>query len=486
MKETGKYLRLFFSLLAITGICWITTAGCSKEVDESKPSALEQRTKIKETAVRLMEKEGIPGLSMTVIKDGKILWSEGFGVKNTETGEPVSENTVFEACSLSKPVFAYAALKLVDQGILDLDKPLLDYVPQDYIETGFVNGKIEDPRFKKITARHVLTHTSGFPNWRGKKIIPINFEPGEKFSYSGEGFMLLQKVVEKITGKPLNDLMKEYVFQPLGMTHSSYLWEERYETLATSAHNGFGFPRPLRKTKKAGAAFSLNTTAPDFARFICALLNGTGLSEESHRLMLTPQVSAHYDKEGRIPWGMGVALQRVKKEDREAFSIWHWGDNDQFKCFFLALTGEKSGLVYFANSYFGLNIVAPMVMTTVGGNQPVLSIDLFKNYNGKNGKLIELVKTRDPAEGIAFFEEMKEESPFLKKKMALPYILDFFLEAARWLAKNQKPGFAVRLLTYIKEHYPLEQHRDFPPAAKKLEKVELKLKELQEKIGLHS
>ncbi|NIM12137.1 MAG: serine hydrolase [Candidatus Aminicenantes bacterium] len=291
MKRVTDHLKLFLYHLLVVGICWITiaTSGCSKDSGEQ-----EQIAKIKKAVTGLMEKEEIPGLSMTIIKDGKLWWPEGFGVKSTESGEPVTADTVFEACSLSKPVFAYAALKLVEEGKLDLDTPLVNYVPEmSYLEKEFLNGKIEDQRFKKITARHVLTHTTGFPNWRSKKTINIQFEPGEKFSYSGEGFVYLQKVVEKITGKPLDDLMMEYVFQPLGMIHSSYVWQEEYENLAASAHSGFGFGKPLRKSKKANGAASLYTTAPDFARFVCALLTGKGLSEETHRLMLRPHVTAH-------------------------------------------------------------------------------------------------------------------------------------------------------------------------------------------------
>jgi CubicO group peptidase (beta-lactamase class C family) len=343
-----------------------------------------------------------------------------------------------------------------------------------------LDGKITDQRFNKITTRHVLTHTTGFPNWRRQDTINIEFEPGEKYSYSGEGFVYLQKVVEKITGKPLNDLMTEYVFQPLGMTQSSYVWQERYETLAASAHFGYGFARPLRKTTNAESASSLYTTAPDFARFVCALLTGKGLRAETHRLLLRPHVTTHYDKEGRIPWGMGVALQRLKKDDEQPASLFHWGDNDDFKCFFVAVLKEKTGLVYFTNSFFGLNIIKEMVMGTIGGRHPVLAIDLFKDYNSERGQLIAMIKTKEARESIAFFEKWSEKRPHLKKKENVPYMIDYFLEAARWLDENNKPDHAVQWLTYVKEqYYPLKKYRDDSAAVKKLKILEQKLKELQ-------
>src|SRR4030095_1153264 len=132
------------------------------------------------------------------IRDGKIIWNHAFGVKNASTREPVDDNTVFEAASLSKPVMAYAALKLVDAGKLDLDKPLAQYLEKPYLEG--------DDRLNLITARRVLTHTTGFPNWRQQgQPLKIVFPPGERFSYSGEGFVYLQKVIERLTGQAFDD-----------------------------------------------------------------------------------------------------------------------------------------------------------------------------------------------------------------------------------------------------------------------------------------
>ncbi|MEE9170781.1 MAG: serine hydrolase domain-containing protein, partial [bacterium] len=139
----------------------------------------------------IMEKADVPGLSVALIQDAKIVWDHGFGVASRETNAPVTENTVFEVGSLTKPVFAYAALKLVEDGLLDLDKPLSEYLEEEYIE---------DDRISQITARRVLSHTAGFPNWRPRGgELKIHFEPGEKFSYSGEGYVYLQTVVASLT-----------------------------------------------------------------------------------------------------------------------------------------------------------------------------------------------------------------------------------------------------------------------------------------------
>src|SRR5215471_12239255 len=170
----------------------------------------------------LMKKADVPGLSIAVIRDAQVMWCRGFGVANVETRQPVDDNSVFEAASLSKPVFAYAVLKLVDAGKLDLDTPLTRYLPGAYVEN--------DDRLNLITARIVLSHRTGFPNWRPQgQPLKIHFRPGEKFSYSGEGVVYLQKVVEHITGEPFDAFMKRTVFDPLQMTASSYVWQDKYE-----------------------------------------------------------------------------------------------------------------------------------------------------------------------------------------------------------------------------------------------------------------
>jgi CubicO group peptidase (beta-lactamase class C family) len=139
------------------------------------------------------------------------------GLKNAQKQDLIDGETIFEAASLSKPVFTYGILKLVENGKLDLDKPLAEYLCYADIKN--------DERINAITARMVLTHTSGFPNWRPKnESLKIYFQPGERFSYSGEGFLYLQKVVEHISGLSLEEYTQKNVFIPLGMTHSSFIW----------------------------------------------------------------------------------------------------------------------------------------------------------------------------------------------------------------------------------------------------------------------
>lgn len=240
--------------------------------------------RLESVSLRLLEDGIVPGLSVAVVQKGELVWHRGFGVKNAQTKEPVAANTVFEAASLSKPVFAYAVLKLVDAGKFDLDTPLTKYLPGNY-DVG------EDARLQQITARHVLSHTPGFPNWRRQgNPLTIHFTPGERFSYSGEGFVYLSKVIEHVTGEKFNEFMKRMVFDPLGMADSSYVWRDAYNTQATFNHSSLGKQTGQNRSTQPNAAASLRTTAQDYGRFVVAILKGTGLKKETARLMLTPQI----------------------------------------------------------------------------------------------------------------------------------------------------------------------------------------------------
>src|SRR5918911_4701503 len=268
---------------------------------------------------QLMREGDVPGLAISLIRDGKVFWQHPFGVVNAETKAPVTDSTVFEAASLSKPVFAYGVLKLVESGKLDPDTPLTKYLPGAYVEN--------DERLNQITARRVLSHTTGFPNWRPQGgALKIFFTPGEKFSYSGEGYVYLQKAVEHLMGEPLEALMKRFVFDPLGMTSSSYVWQPRYESLKAFGHNLTADVTEQRKPREANAAASLNTTASDYARFVIAVMKGTGLKRETARLMLTPQIKvdeactnctdrALGHLSPYLSWGLGWGLQHTDEGD---------------------------------------------------------------------------------------------------------------------------------------------------------------------------
>jgi CubicO group peptidase (beta-lactamase class C family) len=331
---------------------------------------------------RLMKDGDVPGLSLAIVRDGRVLWHKAFGVKDASSGAPVDDDTIFEAASLSKPVFAYAVLKLVDAGKLDLDAPVARYLPGDYVE---------DPKHRLITVRHVLTHTAGFPNWRPEgQPLKIHFPPGERFSYSGEGFVYLQKAVERSTGQTLDALMKRLVFEPLAMSSSSYEWQERFEARKATGHDAAGNPRPLRRPAEAVSAATLHTTAKDYARFLAAALDGSGLSRKTAEEMRRPQV--HVDEgcqncvtktpTGRlsreIAWGLGWGLE----ETENGVSMWHWGDNGSgFHCYVVGYPRQRFGVVVFTNSVGGHGIIPEIVAAAVGGRHPAFAWLDYERYD---------------------------------------------------------------------------------------------------------
>lgn len=349
-------------------------------------------------------KEGtVPGLSMALIRDGKTYWVHAFGVKDAKAAEPVDSGTIFELASLSKPVFAYGVLKLVDAGKLELDTPLSKYLPKPYIEG--------DTRLDQITARYVLSHRTGFPNWRRDgNALTIHFTPGERFSYSGEGFVYLQKVVEQITGKPLNDYMTEAVFVPLSMTSSSYVWRPDFDARTATPHDGAGQSGEKFKPKEANAAASLHTTAGDYASFVEAVLNGTGLKPKTLREMETPQIAVDPECTNcteRVPkelsksvfWGLGMGIQ----ETAQGESLWHWGDNGRFKCYVVAYPKQKIGVVLFMDGENGLSILRELLNTAIGGDQPALRWIKYDSYNSPAMQFAKTAREKGASAAIEAF-----------------------------------------------------------------------------------
>jgi CubicO group peptidase (beta-lactamase class C family) len=295
---------------------------------------------------------GIPGMQLVCIKGNKVQnVNVGFIAKGSD--KKVASNTVFEAASLSKCVFSYIVMRLYDRGIINLDKPLIDYIGS------YDRFDPKDPRYARITARMVLRHTTGLPNW-GDKYAELIFTPDSTFSYSGEGFQYLQRVVEKLTGKSLNQLAQEEVFTPLGMTNSSYEWTDKFDTLAAFGNS----PDAVNRHKKQMAAASLLTCAHDYALFLKALIAGKGLKPETQKMMFTTASNADWlghtiepEAKKHVSWGLGVGLQ----ENETGKWIWHWGDNGDFKAFYIANPEKKEVLVYFTYCTWGLHITTDIL-----------------------------------------------------------------------------------------------------------------------------
>ena len=416
MKSSVKSLLVVVLSVCLSVLAIPDDGVSGREKAAAKPSFTPLRMKAKKEQViakleqgipQLMKDGDVPGLSIGLLRNGELVWRRGFGVMNAKTNEPVTDSTVFEAASLSKPVFAYAVLKLVDAGKFDLDKPLNQYLTGNY-DVG------EDPRLAQITARHVLSHRTGFPNWRSGT-LKIHFTPGDRFSYSGEGFVYLSKVIEHITGEKFNDFMKKMVFDPLGMASSSYVWQESYETLKTFRHGSTGDVTGRNKPSQPNAAASLHTTAQDFGRFVSAILKGEGLKKETLKQMLTPQIKVSEsgtNNTARAPeklsptlsWGLGWGLQTTG----DGLSFWHWGDNGDSKAYIVAFERQKLGVVVFANSGSGLSIAREIVDLAVGGDQPALAWLKYESYKSPGRVLLKNILAKGAEAALGEYRQWRQ------------------------------------------------------------------------------
>lgn len=336
----------------------IDAEGLLLNYDESTPNKVDTLVKA------YMAYYQIPGVSLALIHENRIAYHQTYGLKNFYLDQPVTDDTLFEACSMTKPVFAFAVNRLAEQGKIDLDQPLYQYLPLEGIES--------DSRCKSITARHVLSHQTGLPNWRrnnpdGK--LDIKFFPGTKYGYSGEGFEYLKRVVSKITGKTPEEFLLDEVQKPMGMTKNAYFSDS--ESLRASVANGHYTTRTTAVDipKECGVAHSMHTEAQTFANFVVALNQKQGLSEDGYKRMFTPQVFADRLEPKYGPgldryFGLGFQLL----DTPYGWSFGHGGSNGDFNCRFEAYPDQEIGFVIFTNSDTGICLCDELRNLLVLGN----------------------------------------------------------------------------------------------------------------------
>lgn len=310
-----------------------------------------------------MDSLGMPALSIAVINNNRIVYDKAFGVSDLNTKKPVDEASIFEAASMSKTAFAYLVMKMVDKGVLNLDTPLYRYMPYPDIA--------RDERYKLITARMVLCHQTGFPNWRYFEPpdtalhikyadLWLKFTPGTQFAYSGEGYHYLAQVIAYLNHrdlKTLDALYQQEVCVPLGLEHfyfsgNTYVYQHK-----ASGHRGgksIGRPWPTsfptQDSTWFGSAGGLHTQATDYARFLIALMEHKGIRKSSLDEMLKVQVNLPEDNEvrkveGYTAWGLGIAIIPTAYGTVYA----HGGNNGGFQSGFEYLKAKKTGFVFFTN-----------------------------------------------------------------------------------------------------------------------------------------
>jgi CubicO group peptidase (beta-lactamase class C family) len=324
----------------------------------------------------LMAEAFVPGGALVLIRDTQVAWRRTFGVANADTRTPVDHDSIFEAGSMSKPVFAYVVLKLCETGVLDLDRPLVGYTNEQVVPG--------DARSDRLTARHVLSHTSGLPNWRSSDTpMAFAFEPGARYGYSGEGYSYLQAVVSRLQGRAdpavcgtyeqdlrvcgtdFGEYMTRRLLTPFGMASGAYVWSEALAAHLATAHDAEGRVMAKGRTSTAdaaryGAAGGLFVTPTDYARFLIEVMVPRKADEfhvtpEQVATMVTPVVKA-----GDAPphsWALGWQVLELDWGNVVA----HGGSNPGFQAYSAISIPRRTGMVFMTNGDNGYRVISGII-----------------------------------------------------------------------------------------------------------------------------
>jgi CubicO group peptidase (beta-lactamase class C family) len=316
--------------------------------------------KLDRIAPQLLEKYKVPGVAMGLVWDGEVVWSAGYGLADKERGVPVTGDTVFQVASISKAVTSWGVMKLVEDGQLELDAPVEQYLTRWHLPLSNF-----DP--SGVTIRRLLSHSAGlsvegYPglppdvqlpsleeslsgNNGGAGEVRITMQPGAQFSYSGGGYTLLQLIIEEVTGEAFITFMQREVLDPLGMFHSSFEWRADLRPATAVAYSETGAPLPnYLFTEKAPAG--LYTTAPDLARFVAAEMPGPR-GEPAGRGVLSPDTLTLMFNPVIQPWGLGQSISTLPDGSK---LIQHAGSNYGWKAVIIANPKWGKGFVILTNS----------------------------------------------------------------------------------------------------------------------------------------
>ena len=385
-----KKALLFIAMAAATVALGITgNEPTIKRLDGSTIAPAE----IDATVTRLMRAAEVTGVSIALLNNGRVAYLKSYGFADKEKSLPLTEDSVMSAASFTKVAFAYLVMRLVDEKIIDLDQPVYKYLPKPLPEYPQYKDLADDPRANRITPRMLLSHMSGFPNWRafeGDRKLKIHFEPGSKYAYSGEGIVLLQLVVETITKRPLADLMQEDVFKPLGMTRTSMVWEDRFESNYANGYDEYGRSLGSQRRKTADAAGSMLTTPRDFARFMVAVMHGEGLRRETRELMFSPQIQIHSkhqfptmatdttdaNESIRLSYGLGWGLYWTPYGK----AFFKEGHDEGWRNYAVCFDKTKLGIVIMTNSSNGEGIFKELLETLIRNTSTPIEWEGYTPY----------------------------------------------------------------------------------------------------------
>ncbi|WP_109301274.1 serine hydrolase [Aquimarina sp. AU474] len=389
--ETLGTLMILFSLTF--GSC--TNASSNQYITRLDGSTISKdslTSKIKQ----LLHDAKVHGAAITVLNDNTIDYQRVFGYKNYENKELLSDSTNMYGASFSKAVFAVLVMKLVEENVIDLDTPLASYLPKKIYEykpltrwhDDFSSLKT-DTLYHKITARMCLNHTTGFKNSRwyeDDQKLRVNFEPGSLYSYSGEGFIYLQVVLEKLLDRNLEELVKEKIFVPLGMHNSSYQWNPSFENNFAYGHSKIGKLHPKDIDNEPRAGGTLETTAKDYSKFMEGVLQHKIITPVSWNEIFKPQIkinslrqfgpltAKHTNENDNINLSHGLGWGTLKSP--YGWGAFKGGHSNGFRHYSIVFPKAGKGIMIMTNSDNGDGIFKELLEVALA--------DLYTPWKWKN------------------------------------------------------------------------------------------------------
>lgn len=315
----------------------------------------------------LAERLGVCDASYAVLEAGKP--NTATAVSSCSLNRPSHAESVFQAASLTKPVTAFVALNLVREGLLNLQAPISRYLPSGYLHRQHpLNAKksalvdlVPTNTLARIPVATLLNHSSGLPNWTNGTLA-LEFVPGERWQYSGEGYTLLQAVISAVTGEDFETCVSKYVFDPIGMRHSGLRLTDNIRNRLLNGNSWFQL-----EFSEPNAAASLYTTAQDYAKLIAALLADTTLLE----LTLAKPITV--DSELGLAWGYGWGIETTTNDSY----LWHWGNNPGYRSFAMVSLSSRNGFVLFTNNERGMPLAATLARSIVPAEHGVFRFSML-------------------------------------------------------------------------------------------------------------
>jgi CubicO group peptidase (beta-lactamase class C family) len=360
-KQAGKP-EIFGSSARFTNV-WLLEKGewklaksfsyehIKKQLETANSSIFDNDVEIE----KWLNENKVPTLGLGIIENGKLKQVKVFGKITNGVSAPY--NTIFNVASLTKPVTALVALKLVSLGKWNLDEPIYIYWTDPEIAN--------DPRHKKLTTRLILSHQTGFPNWRWMnedKKLNFQFDPGTKYQYSGEGLEYLRKALEKKFKKSLQQLANELIFQPLKMDDTRYIWDKNVDTLRLAiGYDKNGNAYETVKNKIPNAADDLLTTIEDYGKFLVSVMNSEGLSKKVFDDITTNQVATRNGKH----FGLGFEIYDFGNGD---IALSHGGADKGVQTIVFIFPKTKQGLLIFTNVDDGYKVYEKLLIHYLGDN----------------------------------------------------------------------------------------------------------------------